>query len=43
MKTFAIVLGGVGKGMRGRDEGMNLTNVQCKVIHKCHNESSLYN
>jgi hypothetical protein len=43
MKLFAIVLAGVGKGMREQDGGrVNLTNMQCKAIQKCHNES-LYN
>jgi hypothetical protein len=39
----ASVLGGVGKGMRGRDGGDEPTNVQCKAIQKCQNDSSLYN
>jgi hypothetical protein len=43
MKPFEIVLGEVRKGMRGRDGGGNLINVQCKAIQKCHNESPLYN
>jgi hypothetical protein len=28
---------------QGGDGGDNLTNVQCKAIQKCHNESPLYN
>jgi hypothetical protein len=40
MKPFAVALSGVGKGMRGRDGGGDLSNVQYKPT--CHNESLLY-
>jgi hypothetical protein len=30
MKPLAIACSGVGKGLRGRDGGGDLTNVQCK-------------
>jgi hypothetical protein len=42
-KSLAIAVSGAGKGLRGRDGGGNLTNVQCKPIWNCHNESPLYN
>jgi hypothetical protein len=35
----AIALSGVGKELRGRDEGGNVTNVQCKSNRNCHYES----
>jgi hypothetical protein len=31
------------RGLRGKDGGGDLTNVQCKPIWNHHNESSLYN
>jgi hypothetical protein len=33
----------VGKGLRGRVGGDDLTNVQYKLIQNCHNESLLHN
>jgi hypothetical protein len=49
MKLHAIALSGAGRGLQwgggrgGEDSGGNLTNVQCKAIQNCHNESPLYN
>jgi hypothetical protein len=43
MKPLAIASSGVGKGLRGRDNGGDLTNVQYKPIWNCDNESPLYN
>jgi hypothetical protein len=43
IKPLAIALRWVGRGSRQRDCGGNLTNVQCKPILNCHNESPLYN
>jgi hypothetical protein len=42
MKPFTVVFSGE-EGVEGPDGGDDLTNVQCKAIHNCHNESSLYN
>jgi hypothetical protein len=42
MKPFTIVFSGE-EGVEGPDGGDDLTSVQCKTIHNCHNESSLYN
>jgi hypothetical protein len=42
-KPFAIVLGRVGRGLRGRDDRENVNNVQYKSNQNCHNESPLYN
>jgi hypothetical protein len=38
MKTFVIVLRSWRGGIRREMVGVNLTNVQCKHIQKCHNE-----
>jgi hypothetical protein len=43
MKPLAIALSGVGRELREGKCGGNLTNVQCKAIQNCHNESPLYN
>jgi hypothetical protein len=43
MKALATVLSGVGRGLREVHVGGELTNVQCKAIWNCHNESLLYN
>jgi hypothetical protein len=42
MKPLAIALSGQ-EGVEGKDCGGDLTNIQCKPIWNCHNESSLYN
>jgi hypothetical protein len=42
-KFLAIVLGGAGRELRGRESGSDLTNVQYKPIWNCHNECPLYN
>jgi hypothetical protein len=42
MKPLAIALSG-GGGVKGRDGGGELTDVQCEPIRNCHNESPLYN
>jgi hypothetical protein len=34
--------GEVGRGMRENDEG-DESKIRCKHIHKCHNETTLYN
>jgi hypothetical protein len=39
MKSLAIVLSGLGRELRGRDDGGDLINVQYKPIWNCHNES----
>jgi hypothetical protein len=42
MKPLAIALSGAGRGLwggLGGDGGGDLTNVQCKPIQNCHNES----
>jgi hypothetical protein len=36
-------LGGVERGLRGRDDGGNVNNVQYKSNQNCHYESPLYN
>jgi hypothetical protein len=36
-----LALSRIGRGQRGRDGVGNLTNVQCKPIQNCHNESLL--
>jgi hypothetical protein len=41
-KLLMIALNGVGRGLRGRDGGRDLTNVQCKPIQNYHNEFPLY-
>jgi hypothetical protein len=38
-----LKLSGVEKGLRGRDNGGYITNVQCKANWNCHYESLLYN
>jgi hypothetical protein len=43
MKPLAIALSGIGKGLRQGDGRGDLTNIQCKAIWNCHNESPLYN
>jgi hypothetical protein len=43
MKHLAIALSGEGKDLQGADDGDDLTNVQCKVILICHNESPMNN
>jgi hypothetical protein len=35
-KPLAIALSGVGKGLRGRDNGGNVNNVQYKSNQNCH-------
>jgi hypothetical protein len=37
-KPLAIALNGMGRGLKGRDDGGNVTNVQCKS-HQNHYES----
>jgi hypothetical protein len=41
MKPLAIALSGE-RGPRGRDDGGDLTKVQCNAIQNRHNESPLY-
>jgi hypothetical protein len=41
MKPLAIALSGMERGLQQGDGG-DLTNIQCKVIQYCHNESPLY-
>jgi hypothetical protein len=36
-------LSGVGRGLRGRDDGSNVNNIQYKSNQNCHYESLLYN
>jgi hypothetical protein len=43
MKPFAIVLSGIRRELGGEMVRGDLTNVQCKAIRNCHNESPLYN
>jgi hypothetical protein len=43
MKPPTIVLKGTGKGLHEEDGGDDLTNVQCKSIQYCYNESPLCN
>jgi hypothetical protein len=40
---LSIVLCGVGRGLKGRDDGGNVKNVQYKFNWNCHYEFSLYN
>jgi hypothetical protein len=40
MKPLANAVSGSGKDLRGEDGGSDLTNVQCKSVQNCHNESS---
>jgi hypothetical protein len=42
-KPLAIALSGAGRGLRGRDDGSDLTNVQYKPSQNCHYESPPYN
>jgi hypothetical protein len=35
MRKLAIALSGVGRRLRGRDDGGNVTNVQYKSIQNC--------
>jgi hypothetical protein len=42
-KPLAIALSGAWRGLRGRDGGGDLTNVQHKPIWNHHNESPMYN
>jgi hypothetical protein len=41
-KPLAIALSGVGKELRGRDNGGDVNNVQYKSNQSCHYESPLY-
>jgi hypothetical protein len=43
MKPLAISLSEVGKGLKGRNGGGDLIDVQYKPIWNCHSESPLYN
>jgi hypothetical protein len=43
MKPLAIALSGAGRGLRRRDGGGHLMNVQDQLVWNCHNESPLYN
>jgi hypothetical protein len=43
MKPLAIALSEAVRGFRGRDDRGDLTNIQCKPIQNCHNESLLCN
>jgi hypothetical protein len=42
-KPLAIALSGEGRGLRGRNDGGDLTNVQYKPNWNCHYESPPYN
>jgi hypothetical protein len=42
-KPLSIALSRAGKGLRGRDNGGNLTNVQYKSNQHCHYEAPLHN
>jgi hypothetical protein len=42
-KPLAIALSGVERGLRWRDEGSNVNNVQYKSNQNCHYKSPLYN
>jgi hypothetical protein len=39
-KPLTIALSGVGRGLRRRDNGVSVTNVQYKLNQNCHYESS---
>jgi hypothetical protein len=41
LRTLAIALSGVGKGLRGRDDGGNVNNVQHKSNWNCHYDPPL--
>jgi hypothetical protein len=43
MKPLAIALSGARRGLEEGDGKGDLTNVQCKAIQNCHNESPMYN
>jgi hypothetical protein len=43
MKSLTIALSGAEMGVGGVDSRGNLSNIQCKAIQNCHNESFLYN
>jgi hypothetical protein len=38
-KPLAIALGGLGRGLKGRENGVNVNNVQHKSDWNCHLES----
>jgi hypothetical protein len=42
-KPLAIALSRVGRGLKGRDDGDDVTNVQFKSSLNCRYESPLYN
>jgi hypothetical protein len=42
-KPLVIALSGVRRGLRGRDDGGDITSIQCKPNWNCHYESPLYN
>jgi hypothetical protein len=42
-KPLATAPSGAGRGLRGRDDGGDVTNVQYKSNQNCHYESPLYN
>jgi hypothetical protein len=39
LKNLAIALRGVGRGLRGRDDGGDVNNVQYKINWSCHYKS----
>jgi hypothetical protein len=41
-KPLVIALSGVGRGLRGRDDGGNVTNVQYKSNQNCCYKTPLY-
>jgi hypothetical protein len=43
MKPPTIALSGARKGLQEGDGGGDLTNIQCKAIQNCHNDSPPYN
>jgi hypothetical protein len=43
MKPLAITLSGVGRGVKRRNDGDDVTNVQHKSNWNCHYKWSLYN
>jgi hypothetical protein len=43
LRNLANALSGVGRGLRWRDDGGNINNVQHKSNWNCHYESPLYN
>jgi hypothetical protein len=42
IKKLPLALSWVGRGLRGRDDGGNVNNVQYKSNRNCHYESLLY-